>query len=211
MFVWYSYLHNILIAGLIGPQGCLGIEVQIQPFANVVQCHPVTGPLLLHLETGITNHQVQLIALCKYGYADPPPLRYRFNPVIHGIFQQGLQDQGRHHRIHGRILALPVHGQAISKPNRLDFSIRSGQFEFLDQGYQCPRFCHQGTKKFCQIFQNRFRPGRLAAHQAEHRIQAVEQKMWADTGLQRHQTGFGQGRRKHPVAPVEVPKDNERD
>ena len=136
----------------------------------------------------------------------------RLDAVIDRVFQQRLQHQGRDQW--RRPASCPVsHATRSRSPSRSCFKIR-------DTGGTVRLLARAAPDRGCRpSARGTDRPGlpaprsarlRFAANQAQHGIDAVEQKMRPDARLQRLQPGLGQRRRKRAAAQIEVAQHQQR-
>ena len=125
--------------------------------------------------------------------------------MIDRILQQGLQHQRRHQRIGRTLFDIPTNAHPLAQPQPLQLDVLAAQRNLRGQRHQFARVLHQGAKQLGQFFERLFGTARIAADDAENAVQAVEQKMRADARRERHQPGFGEGRRMR--LPRKMPPD----
>ena len=128
----------------------------------------------------------------------------RLDAVIDGVLEQRLQHERRNERVARHALDVPVDLEPIAEAQLLELEILAAQLDFVGQRREVAVVAHQHAKEIGQILERRLGAARLAAHQRQHRGDAVEQEVRPDARLQCLQSGFGDRRRKRARAQPEV-------
>ena len=130
--------------------------------------------------------------------------------VVHGVFHQRLQKHRRDQGLLDGRLQLPSHREPLAQAQLLEVQILPAQRQLILERDQLAVVGHHGAEQLREVFQRGFGALRLLANQRKHRVQAVEEEMRADAGLERLQARLGDRRREGAVAQMEVPREHSR-
>jgi hypothetical protein len=133
-----------------------------------------------------------------------PRLAGRLDPVVDGVLADRLQHQRRHERVGGHALDVPLDDQAIAEPQLLELEVRAAKLDLVGERRELAVVAHQHAEQVGHVVQRFLGPLRIAAHEREHAVQAVEQEMRPDARLQRLQPRLGDRRRQRAHAQPEV-------
>ena len=109
----------------------------------------------------------------------------RLDAVVHGILEQGLQDQRRDLRIHRQPVDLPVDLQALPEAQSLDALVGARDLDLVRQRDPLAMLAQRRAEQVRKIGDRLFRHLRVAARERGDGVHAVEQEMRADASLQR--------------------------
>ena len=99
---------------------------------------------------------------------------------------------------------VPVDLQPFAEPQLLELEVLPAQLDLVGERRELAVVAHQHAKQVGHVLERGFGAARFAAHQRQHRVDAVEQEVRADARLQRLQPRFGDRRRQRPGAQPEI-------
>ena len=121
----------------------------------------------------------------------------RLDAVVDGVLQQRLQHERRHQRV-GRH-ALSMFQSTVSRSPRRSFSsveVLAAQLDLVGQRRELAVVAHQHAEQVRHVLQRGLGAPRVAAHERQHRVDAVEEEVRPDARLQRLQPRLGDRRRQ---------------
>src|SRR6476646_4704997 len=91
--IGHAYMHLVAVAGQPVLETCLGVEMQRQALADVVQRHLVATAAARARLVGIAQDRVHFAAAQEDINRDHPRGATRLDAMVDGILQQRLEDQ----------------------------------------------------------------------------------------------------------------------
>ena len=99
---------------------------------------------------------------------------------------------------------MPLDLKPVGEPQLLELEVLPAKLDLVGDGHELAVVAHQDAKEVGHVEERRLGPLRVGAHERQHRIDAVEQEMRADPGLQRLQARLGDRGRQRLRAKTEI-------
>src|SRR6185312_8679434 len=161
--IGHAYMHLVAVAGQPVLETCLGVEMQRQALADVVQRHLVATAAARARLVGIAQDRVHFAAAQEDINRDHPRGATRLDAMVDGILQQRLEDQRRHHRILRHVVDVPVDGQTVAEAQLLQVEIMTAQLDLVLQRRELAVVAHQHAEQVSQVLERGFGAARVGA------------------------------------------------
>ena len=163
-------MHMVLTASVTGIhianlQSSFKVVIKRQSFANIAERHAISSVCSFDSGTGIGQIDVELVLFAGETDRYCTGLTRRFDPVIDGVFEQGLQQQRRNQKIVGHIDDFPFDVQPVAEAQLLEVEVLPAESDFIGQGEQVAVITHQGPEEIGEFLESRFGPSRLCPDQ----------------------------------------------